>query len=59
MKRPRFRLLRTDAGVHFVLVAPNGEIVLTSEVYTSLAAARKGISAVRRYALAARTVDET
>lgn len=35
-----FELVRTDAGWHVRLVAANGEIVMSSEVYTSRAGAQ-------------------
>lgn len=57
MRRPRFEVRQTATGWHFVLIAPNGEPVLTSEVYTSRQACREGVAAVKRYALVARILD--
>ena len=44
---------------HFNLVATNGEIVATSESYTTKDAAIKGTDAVRRAAAAAVLDDQT
>ena len=44
VRRPRLRLARTDAGWHWTLIAPNGEVVAVSESYTTRLAARKGIA---------------
>lgn len=38
-----FVIRKVQTGFKFDLKAPNGETVLTSEVYTSAAACRKGI----------------
>lgn len=58
MRRPRFVLAQTATGAwYFTLHAPNGECVLVSEMYESKQAARKGIAAVKRYALPARITD--
>lgn len=43
----KFRIRETASGVKFDLLAVNGQVILTSEVYTSRAAARKGIASVR------------
>lgn len=58
MRRPRFLTHHGTGGWWFTLVAPNGETVLVSEQYGSRQAARKGIAAVKRYALAARIVED-
>jgi uncharacterized protein YegP (UPF0339 family) len=39
-RRTWFELVRTDAGWHVRLVGMNGEIVMTSEVYTRRASAQ-------------------
>ena len=44
---------------HFNLVAANGEIVATSERYTTKDAAIKGTDAVKRAAAAAAVGDQT
>ena len=44
---------------HFNLVAANGEIVATSERYTTKDAAIKGTDAVKRAAAAATVDDQT
>lgn len=43
----RFCIRRTASGYKFDLLAANGQVILTSEVYTSRAAARKGAASVR------------
>ncbi|MGH3427553.1 MAG: YegP family protein [Mycobacteriales bacterium] len=49
----------TTDKFHFTLVAANGEIVATSQSYTSKEGALKGIEAVRHAAPSARVDDET
>lgn len=44
---------------HFNLLATNGQVVASSEMYESKAAALKGIASVRRLAADAKLVDET
>ena len=44
----RFLIRPVTSGVKFDLFASNGERVLTSEVYVSSAACRKGIASVQR-----------
>ena len=44
----QFELKKSKNGKHFFnLLATNGEIVLTSQMYASIAGARKGIASVR------------
>ena len=43
----RFCIRKTASGYKFDLLAANGQVILTSEVYTSRAAARKGAASVR------------
>ena len=43
----QFLLRKTASGVKFDLLATNGQVILTSEVYTSRAAAIKGIASIR------------
>lgn len=49
-----FKLSRSGPQFHFVLRAPNHRTILSSERYTSQAAALKGIEAVRRSAASER-----
>ena len=46
MKRPRFEVVRTDAGWHARFVAANGRIVWTTEVYERERAARRAIAII-------------
>ena len=55
----KFIIRRVPSGVKFDLKAPNGQTVLTSEVYRSLAACRKGIAAVQKNAPAAKVENRT
>ena len=56
----KFVLKKTGAGkYHFVLKAGNGEIIATSESYTSKSAAKNGIESVKTNAPAAKVDDET
>lgn len=48
-----------DGSPYFVLMATNGQVIGTSEMYKSAAAMEKGIASVRANALAAKLVDET
>ncbi|WP_188193732.1 YegP family protein [Nonomuraea sp. SYSU D8015] len=54
----RYVLKKTSSGYRFNLVAANGEIIATSESYTTKASALNGIDAVRRNA-DARVDDQT
>ncbi len=55
----RFVIQKKQSGqYHFVLRAANGEIIATSENYTTKAAAQKGIDSVKANARA-RVDDET
>lgn len=47
-----------DRRYYFILQAPNGETILTSETYQSKQSAKKGIAAIKKYANA-KVVDET
>ncbi len=44
----KFVIKQTKAGTKFDLKATNGEIIASSEVYTTESACRKGIASVRR-----------
>jgi len=47
------------SGVKFDLRAHNGQVILTSEVYTTPAACRKGLESVRKNAPKARVENQT
>ena len=55
----RFVIRQVNSGVKFDLRAVNGQTILTSEVYTSEAACRKGIASVRKNAAIAKLEDRT
>lgn len=54
----KFVIKQSDAGFHFVLKAANGEVVATSQVYTSKEACQKGIASVKANAAEAEVVEE-
>jgi len=48
MSKPRFEIMDSKNGeFYFTLKAPNGEIILTSEMYETKQAAEKGIASVQ------------
>ena len=55
----KFVIRAVSTGVKFDLKAPNGETILTSEVYLTLAACRSGIASVRKNVPTAGTEDHT
>jgi uncharacterized protein YegP (UPF0339 family) len=56
----KFEIKKTSNGQYrFVLKAGNGEIIATSETYTSKASAKNGIDSVKENAPKAETVDLT
>lgn len=55
----RFVIRAVSSGVKFDLKAPNGQVIVTSEVYLSEAACRKGIESVIKNAPRARIEDQT
>ncbi len=55
----KFVIRTTATGVKFDLKAANGEVIATSEVYTSLDACRKGIESVMKNAPDAGIEDQT
>ena len=57
----KFQIKKTDAEqpFHVVLVADNGEPLMTSESLTSVQACHTNIEAVQRGAASAEVVDET
>jgi uncharacterized protein len=57
MGNPRFVIRRSHEQFHFHLAAGNGEIILTSERYTTKAAAENGVAAVQESATIDRRYD--
>ena len=54
----KFVIKTVKTGVKFNLKAGNGEIIATSEVYTSMSACKNGIESVRKNAVAAKLEDQ-
>lgn len=54
----KFAVKTVKTGIKFNLKAGNGEIIATSEVYTSRASCLNGIESVRKNAPEAGIVDE-
>ena len=59
IKMGKFVIRNTNTGVKFDLKASNGEVIATSEVYTSLNACRNGVASVKKNAPAANIEDQT
>ena len=55
----KFVIRKTNTGIKFDLKAANGEIIATSEVYSSAASCRKGIASVAKNAPAAAVENQT
>ena len=55
----KFAVKTVKTGIKFDLKAGNGEVIASSEVYSSDAACRKGIESVRRNAVEAKLEDQT
>lgn len=55
----KFVVKKTNTGIKFDLKAGNGEVIATSEVYTSEAACLKGIASVQKNAPIANIEDQT
>ena len=55
----KFVVKQVKTGVMFNLKAGNGEVIATSEVYSSEAACMKGIESVRKNAVEAKLEDQT
>lgn len=55
----KFVIRSVNTGIKFDLRAANGQVILTSEVYSSEAACRNGIESVRKNAPAAKVEDQT
>ncbi|MEK4171337.1 YegP family protein [Lysinibacillus sp. Y5S-8] len=57
---PKFEILRaTNNQYYFVLKAPNGEIIATSETYTTKENCKNGINSVKVNAPKATVVDNS
>ncbi len=55
----KFVIRKTNTGVKFDLKAGNGEVIATSEVYSSDAACKKGVASVQANAPVAEIEDQT
>ena len=55
----KFVIKQTKTGIKFDLKAGNGEVIATSEVYTTEKACRAGIASVQKNAPAAGVEDQT
>lgn len=55
----KFIIRTVKTGIKFDLKAGNGEVIATSEVYSSLAACKAGIASVQKNAPAAPVEDQT
>lgn len=55
----KFVVKKTATGVKFDLLATNGQIIASSEVYTSDAACKNGIESVIKNAAVAKVEDQT
>ena len=55
----KFVIRKVSSGLKFDLKAGNGEVIATSEVYTSEAACRKGIESVKKNAPVAGVENQT
>lgn len=55
----KFVIRETNTGIKFDLKATNGEVILTSEVYSGEPACRKGIESVKKNAPAANVENQT
>ncbi len=55
----KFVVRKTNTGVKFDLEAGNGEVIATSEVYSSEASCKKGIESVKRNAPMAAVENQT
>ena len=55
----KFVMRKTNTGVKFDLKAGNGEVIATSEVYSSDAACKNGIESVKKNSAVAAVEDQT
>lgn len=55
-----FEILRNEHGeLYFRLKASNGQVIVTSSTYTSMAACQNGIDSVKKHAYHSKTIDLT
>lgn len=55
----KFVIKKTNTGIKFDLKAGNGEVIATSEVYTTAEACKNGIASVQKNAPVAEVEDQT
>lgn len=55
----KFKIKETTSGVKFDLLAGNGQVIATSEVYASEASCNNGIESVKKNAPIAKVEDQT
>ena len=55
----KFVIRKTNTGIKFDLKAGNGEVIATSEVYTTEESCRKGVASVQKNAPEAAVEDQT
>ena len=55
----KFAIRTVPSGIKFNLYDSNGQVIATSEVYTTLAGCRNGIESVRKNAPIAKLEDQT
>ena len=55
----KFVIKDTKSGIKFDLKAGNGEVILSSEVYNSLASCKNGVASVQKNAPVAALEDQT
>ena len=55
----KFVIRTVNSGIKFDLTAANGQVILSSEVYTTAAACRKGIASIRKNAPIAGIENQT
>ena len=55
----KFVIRAVPSGIKFDLRAANGQVILTSEVYTTMAACRKGIESVRKNGATPKVENQT
>ena len=54
----KFVIRNTNTGIKFDLKATNGQVIATSEVYTTEAACMKGVESVKKNADGAEIIHE-
>ena len=55
----KFVIRTVNSGIKFDLKATNGQVILTSEVYTTKAACRNGVESIMKNAPVANVEDQT